>query len=175
MAYDAHANFASSLVVAPPVPPASGTTLTVTSGQGALFPAVPFNAIVLPAGTIPTPSNAEIVRVTNIAGDVLTITRAQEGTAARTILIGDFISNAITAKDITDIEAQALGGTVTAVSVANANGFAGSSSGGAIPALTLSTSITGVLKGGGTAISAATAGSDYANPAQALKYASFRG
>lgn len=53
-------------------------------------------------------------------------------------------------------------GTVTAVSVASANGFAGTSSGGATPALTLSTTITGVLKGNGTAISAATAGSDYA-------------
>jgi len=52
-------------------------------------------------------------------------------------------------------------GTVTAVSVVSANGFAGTSSGGATPALTLSTSITGVLKGNGTAISAATAGTDY--------------
>lgn len=52
-------------------------------------------------------------------------------------------------------------GTVTSVSVASANGFAGSSSGGATPALTLSTSVTGVLKGNGTAISAATAGTDY--------------
>lgn len=47
-------------------------------------------------------------------------------------------------------------GTVTAVSVASANGFAGSSSGGATPALTLSTTITGILQGNGTAISAAT-------------------
>ncbi|MES2875445.1 MAG: hypothetical protein V4708_17105 [Bacteroidota bacterium] len=45
------------------------------------------------------------------------------------------------------------GGTVTAISVATANGFAGSSSGGATPALTLSTTITGVLTGNGTAIS----------------------
>lgn len=51
------------------------------------------------------------------------------------------------------------GGSVTAVSVASANGFTGSSSGGATPALTLTTSITGLLKGNGTAISAA-AGSD---------------
>ena len=48
-------------------------------------------------------------------------------------------------------------GTVTAVSVVSANGFAGTSSGGATPALTISTSITGVLKGNGTAISAAVA------------------
>jgi hypothetical protein len=55
-------------------------------------------------------------------------------------------------------------GTVTAVSVASANGLAGTSSGGATPALTLSTSITGLLKGNGTAISAATAGTDYLTP-----------
>jgi hypothetical protein len=47
-------------------------------------------------------------------------------------------------------------GTVTSVAVASANGLAGSSSGGATPTLTLSTSITGVLQGNGTAISAAT-------------------
>ena len=53
-------------------------------------------------------------------------------------------------------------GTVTAVSVASANGFTGSSSGGATPALTLATSVTGLLKGNGTAISAAASGTDYA-------------
>ena len=53
-------------------------------------------------------------------------------------------------------------GTVTAVSVASANGLAGSSSGGATPVLTLSTTVTGVLKGNGTTISAATSGTDYA-------------
>ena len=52
-------------------------------------------------------------------------------------------------------------GTVTAVSVVSANGFAGTSSGGATPALTLSTTISGVLKGNGTAISAAVANTDY--------------
>ena len=51
---------------------------------------------------------------------------------------------------------QPAGSYVTAVSVASANGFAGTSSGGTTPALTLSTSITGVLYGNGTAISAAT-------------------
>lgn len=52
-------------------------------------------------------------------------------------------------------------GTVTAVSVVSANGLAGTSSGGATPALTLSTTITGLLKGNGTAISAAVANTDY--------------
>lgn len=61
-------------------------------------------------------------------------------------------------------------GTVTAVSVASANGFTGTSSGGATPALTLATSITGVLKGNGTAISAATAGADYVAPGTATTF-----
>lgn len=47
-------------------------------------------------------------------------------------------------------------GTVTAVSVATANGFAGSSSGGATPALTLTTSQSGLLEGNGTAITGVT-------------------
>jgi hypothetical protein len=62
------------------------------------------------------------------------------------------------------------GGTVTAVSVVSANGLAGTSSGGATPALTLSTSITGVLKGNGTAISAGTAGTDYVAPTTATNF-----
>jgi hypothetical protein len=60
------------------------------------------------------------------------------------------------------IGAQPSGTYVTAVSVVSANGLAGTSSGGATPALTLSTSVTGILKGNGTAISAATSGTDYA-------------
>ncbi len=51
---------------------------------------------------------------------------------------------------------------ITSVSVATTNGFAGSSSGGTSPAITLTTTITGLLKGNGTAISAANAGTDYA-------------
>ena len=65
-------------------------------------------------------------------------------------------------------------GTVTAVSVATANGLAGTSSGGATPALTLSTTVTGLLKGNGTAISAAVAGTDYLVPsAPVTKTANF--
>jgi len=55
----------------------------------------------------------------------------------------------------------ATGGVaVTAVSVVSANGLAGTSSGGTTPALTLSTTVTGILKGDGTAISAAVSGTD---------------
>lgn len=53
-------------------------------------------------------------------------------------------------------------GTVTDVSVVTANGFAGTvATSTTTPAITLSTTVTGILKGDGTAISAATAGTDY--------------
>lgn len=53
-------------------------------------------------------------------------------------------------------------GTVTTVSVVSANGFAGTVADPAtIPAITLSTTITGILKGDGTSISAASSGTDY--------------
>jgi hypothetical protein len=51
------------------------------------------------------------------------------------------------------------GGTVTSVSVVSANGFAGTvATATTTPAITLSTTITGILQGNGTAISAATTG-----------------
>jgi hypothetical protein len=62
-------------------------------------------------------------------------------------------------------------GTVTSASVVSANGFAGTvATDTTTPAITLSTSITGVLKGNGTAISAATAGTDYVAPATATSF-----
>ena len=55
------------------------------------------------------------------------------------------------------------GGSVTSVSVVTANGFAGTvANPSSTPAITLTTSVTGLLKGNGTAISAATSGTDYA-------------
>jgi hypothetical protein len=58
--------------------------------------------------------------------------------------------------------APATSGTVTSVSVVSANGFAGTvATATTTPAITLTTSITGLLKGNGTAISAAVANTDY--------------
>jgi hypothetical protein len=59
--------------------------------------------------------------------------------------------------------AAAATGTVTSVSVVSANGLAGTvATATTTPAITLSTTVTGLLKGNGTAISAATSGTDYA-------------
>jgi hypothetical protein len=61
--------------------------------------------------------------------------------------------------------ADGTSGTVQSVSVVSANGLAGTvANATTTPAITLSTSVTGVLKGNGTAISAATAGTDYLAP-----------
>jgi hypothetical protein len=60
-------------------------------------------------------------------------------------------------------------GTVTSVSVVSSNGFAGTlTNASTTPAITLTTTITGVLKGNGTAISAATAGTDYMAPSSTI-------
>ncbi len=107
---DLHANFAYSTVATAPSPALSGTSLVVAAGQGALFPVAPFNLTVWPAGAQPLSSNAEIVRVTARTSDTLTITRAQEGTTARTIVVGDQVANTITVKVLTDVEQMPVGG-----------------------------------------------------------------
>lgn len=103
---DAHKNLAISAVAGAPSPATSGTSLSVSSGHGTYFPTPPFNALVWPTGAAPTPANAEIIRVTAKSVDAFTtIVRAQEGTSARTIVVGDQIAASFTAKALTDIEA----------------------------------------------------------------------
>jgi hypothetical protein len=61
-------------------------------------------------------------------------------------------------------------GTVTSASVVTANGFAGTvATATTTPAITLTTSITGVLKGNATAISAASDGTDFLSPTTGWK------
>lgn len=107
MAYDAHKNFAVSTVVTPPTPATTGVTLTVSDGT--VYPAVPFNGTVYPLNTNPTKANSEIVRVTNIVGNTLTITRIQEASTARSIIVTDQLAATITAKTLTDIETTTIG------------------------------------------------------------------
>lgn len=108
---DAHKNFAYSTVATAPSPATTGTTLTVATGEGALFPAAPFNCTVWGTASQPTltgvnATTAEIIRVTSKgSGDDWTITRLEEGLVTpRTIVIGDQIAASITAKTLTDIE-----------------------------------------------------------------------
>ena len=104
MAFQTHKNFAYSTIATAPSPAASGTSLVVAAGEGTYFPAVPFQASIWPVTTIPTPANAEVVTVTAVSTDTLTITRAQESSSARTVVVGDQIAATITNKTLTDIE-----------------------------------------------------------------------
>ena len=105
---DAHKNFSYSVIATAPSPAASGTSLVVMAGTGALFPTPPFNAVISPFGAQPSAANSEIVRVTAISTDTFTITRQQEGTSARSILVGDLINAGITALSMTDAEGYTL-------------------------------------------------------------------
>jgi hypothetical protein len=104
VAFDAHKNFVLTTVATAPSPATSGTSLVVSTGHGADFPTPPFNAVVWPNSGLPSSSNAEIVRVTGISTDTLTIARSQESSSARTIVVGDQIALTITAKYLSDLE-----------------------------------------------------------------------
>jgi hypothetical protein len=66
---------------------ASATSVVLQSGDGAKLPTVPFNVVWYNATDYSDPGddpNVEIVRVTAISTDTLTVTRAQEGISAST-------------------------------------------------------------------------------------------
>lgn len=110
------------------------------------------------------PSYSKLYMVDH-AGATSAVTFKAAGQTGVTVAVGEKCFVYYNGTDYVKIATSTAGsGTVTAVSVVSANGLAGTSSGGATPALTLSTSITGVLKGNATAISAATAGTDYLAP-----------
>jgi hypothetical protein len=89
-----------------------------------------------------------------------------------TLIAGTNISITNGSGSIT-ISSTAGTGTVTSVSVVSANGFAGTvATATTTPAITLSTSVTGLIKGNGTALSAAVAATDYVAPSA---YASANG
>jgi hypothetical protein len=85
MSIDATANFSKATVSTGYN--SAAVSIVLNAGGGALFPAVPFNAVWWNSTDYADPTddpNREIVRVTAIATDTLTITRAQEGTLAST-------------------------------------------------------------------------------------------
>jgi hypothetical protein len=93
----------------------AATAIALQAGQGAKLPATPFNLIWWNSTDYPNPANdpsVEIVRITNVSTDTLTITRAQESTSASnkntagktySLVLG------ITAKMISDIGAAIIG------------------------------------------------------------------
>ncbi len=109
----------------------AATSLSVGSGEGARFPAVPFNATIWNATDYTNVSDArwagaaEIVRVTAISTDALTIVRAQEGTTARNFNTGGKIyriQQGITAKTMNqDVMANGSSGLFPVLAAAAQN------------------------------------------------------
>lgn len=78
---------------------ASATVITVGTGAGALFP-VPVSGesyFKLTITDTATKTISEIVHVTSVTGDVMTVIRGQEGTPARVWSTNDIVANMMTA------------------------------------------------------------------------------
>ena len=105
--FDLHPNFAYSTIATVPGAGASASA-TVAAGTGVQFSGLPFDAVICPAGVLPTTSNAEVTRVLARSGDTLYLARAQEGSTQRNVQVGDQIYVSATGKIFTDIE-QARG------------------------------------------------------------------
>lgn len=95
-------NLGTSLVATAPSPATSGTSIIVTTGEGANFPRTPFLAIAHPEGTLPTRSSGEIILVNTVSTDTFTVVRAQDGTSAKSIAIGWRISAALAASHVSE-------------------------------------------------------------------------
>ena len=93
-------DLASGIVATAPSPATSGLSLTLQTGQGATMPIPPFYGTGTPQGSLSNPGTSEIVLVTAVVGDVLTIVRAQKGTTAKSIAVGWIFSNGIYADDV---------------------------------------------------------------------------
>ena len=142
---------------------AAGTLATVNTNVGSFT-----NATLTVNGKgLITAASSGTAPVTSVTGTAPVVSSGGVTPAISMAAATTLVNGYLTSTDWTTFNNKGSG-TVTAVSVVSANGFAGSSSGGATPALTLSTSITGVLKGNATAISAATVGTDYSVGTSAL-------
>ena len=98
-------------------------------------------------------------------GQILIGDGPQSRWEAATLTAGTNVSITNAAGAITINASDSFTGTVTSVSVSSANGFAGTvANPTTTPAITLSTSVSGIVKGNGTALSAALAGTDYVAP-----------
>jgi hypothetical protein len=151
--------------------PTAGTTTTLTVASSAIqqFTGSSTQTLVLPSAT--TLVNGTQYFVMNRSSGAVTVNMnggsLLQTLAASSYAIFTLINNG-TAAGTWDAAYSSGGGsgTVTTVSVVSANGFAGTvANAGTTPAITMQTSITGVLKGNGTAISAAVASTDFMAPA----------
>jgi hypothetical protein len=136
-----------------------GTNITGTA-SGLTSGTVTTNANL--TGEATSIGNAATLTNSAVIGKVLTGYVSGAGTVAAT----DSILQAI---QKLNGNTAAVPGTVTSVSVVSNNGFAGTvATATSTPAITLTTTVTGILKGGSGVISAGTSGTDYSLGTSAL-------
>lgn len=129
MAFDPHANLAYATVTTAPSPADSGLTLEVVNADADQFPdpavSGEYNCTDWAAQEIPIKTNSEILRITAKAAapsprdathTQFTIERAQEGSNARSIVVGDQLALSITKKVVDDIENKFPAGDVVGTS-----------------------------------------------------------
>jgi len=91
---------------------ASSVSLTVTTGQGALFPSLGTGDYFY-ATLVDSSNNLEIVKITARVSDTLTAVRAQEGTSARAYAAADKLELRVTAAALTNFVTQDRANTFT--------------------------------------------------------------
>lgn len=91
---------------------AAATSFTVNAGDGALFPQPGTNTYFMAVieDRTQSPIAREIVKVTGRLGDVMTVTRAQEGTTALAWTAGVVFANRVTAGSLTSLRTDAIAG-----------------------------------------------------------------
>lgn len=138
-------------------------TLTTTNGPAANEARQMILSVTGTPGTsrnIVAPSASKVYVVINGSDDSVVI----KGSATTGVTVPSG-SKVIVAWDGSDF--VSINGAVDDVSVVSTNGFSATNNGGA---LTLATSVSGVIKGNGSALLAATAGTDYVAPATATNF-----
>lgn len=130
--------------------------------QGTLETTTPGNGILASAAQAIGGSNATALMTPfttqqAIAATTFSFAPANQAVPLSNDPVGYYLGKGSTADDDFEWRTIPSGGTVTGVAVATANGFAGTSDGNTItPTLTLTTNVTGLLEGNGTAVAAAT-------------------
>ena len=141
---NAATTLASSILV-------GATSLTVSSGTGALFPTLAGGAYFYCTLSNTAGTTIEIVKVTARSTDTFTIVRAQDNTTASAFSAGDKVELRLTAIDLQNFP-----------QLDSTNTFASAQTFSSAPIIT---PLSGLLKANtSSAITAATAGTDYLAP-----------
>ena len=144
------------------------STDNVTFAQGSNITLTRTDASTITVASSYTNTTYAISAETNAVGADIRLTGSDAATDNLTIAAGANVTVTRTDANTITIASTASGGgggTVTDVSVVSTNGFAGTvATNTTTPAITLSTTLTGLLKGNGTSLSVATSGTDYQAP-----------